>query len=55
LEEITILEGNSITLETVQRFLNQKTEIKEIFQAFKESYFALQKAFIDDLRSNQEK
>ena len=50
MEEITILEGNSITLETVQRFLNQKTEIKEIFQAFKESYFALQKAFIEMIR-----
>jgi len=50
LEEINILEGHSITLETVQRFLNQKSEIKEIFQAFKESYFTLQKAFIEMIR-----
>lgn len=50
LEEISILEGNSITLETVQRFLHQKAEIKEIFQAFKESYFALQRAFVEMIR-----
>lgn len=47
LEEIKVLEGNSITLETVQRFLSQKSEIKEIFKAFKNSYYLIQRSFLE--------
>lgn len=49
LEEINVLEGNSITLETVQRVLSQKTEIKEIFKALKNSYYLIQRSCLEIL------
>ena len=66
IDEIKILEGNSITFENLQKLSNQKSELKEIFQVFKESYYTISRNFIeiirdlmkkyrDDARNNKEK
>ena len=45
-DEIKILEGNSINFETLQKLLYHRNDLKDSFQAFKESYYYIPRCFV---------